>query len=254
LDETFYAYQYGDITRIYDMARRILDELIAWGFVVQINEKLIATRIGKRVSDLYIDPESAWKIICALQKHKPTDFGLIHLICSLREMKPSLTVKNSEYKDIQDLAIKKSKELMIDSLDWIYVDEFLESLKTAFMLEYWINEADEEYINQKFGVTPGELYARIEIADWLLYAVTELAVLIGVEIKDMVKKLRLRIKYGVKEELLELVSIKGVGRKRARKLWNANIKSIKEIKKIPMDKLKKIVGEATAEKIKNTVL
>lgn len=253
-EETFYAYQYGDASRVCDMARRILDDLIEWGFAVQINEKLIGTRMGKRVSDLYIDPESGWKIISALQKHKPTEFGLLHLICSLREMKPSLTVRNSEYKDIQDLAAKRSEQLMIDSLDWLYVDEFLESFKTAIMLERWINEADEEYIYEKFGVTPGELYMRIEIADWLLYAVSELGLLIGVDIKELVKKLRLRIKHGVKEELLELVSIKGIGRKRARKLWNAGIKSIKDLKQISVENLKRIVGEITAEKIKEAVL
>ncbi len=249
LEETFYAYQYGDASRVCDMARRILDDLIEWGFVVQINEKLVATRLGKRVSDLYIDPESAWKIVSALQKHRASEFGLLHLVCSLREMKPSLTVKNSEYKDVQDLAAKKSSELMIDSLDWIYVDEFLESFKTALMLESWINEADEEFIYEKFGVTPGELYTRIEITDWLLYAINELALLSGVDVKELVKKLRLRIKYGVKDELLELVRIKGIGRKRARKLWSTGVKSIEDLRKVPVEKLKKIIGEKTAEKL-----
>lgn len=253
LEETFYAYQYGDASRVCDMARRILDDLIEWGFIVQINEKLIVTRIGKRVSELYIDPESAWKIINAIQKHKANEFGILHLLCSLREMKPCLAVRNSEYKDIQDLAAKKSEKLMIDSLDYIYVDEFLEAFKTALMLESWINEADEEYIYEKFGVTPGELYMRLEIIDWLLYALSELAMLVGVDIKQLVKKLRLRIKYGVKEELLELIAIKGIGRKRARKLYNAGIRSVKEIRKTPIETLKKIVGEKTAEKILQAV-
>ena len=253
LEETFYAYQYGSAERVCDMARRIIDDLINYGFVVQINEKLLPTRLGKRVSDLYIDPESGWKIIQALQKFEPSEFGLLHLICSLREMKPLLAVKNSEYKDIQDLAARKINEIMLDSTNWLYLDEFLEAFKTALMLEYWINEADEEAIYEKFNVAPGELYARIEIADWLLYAVSELGLLVGAKVQNLVKRLRLRIKYGVKEELLELVSVKGIGRKRARKLWNAGIKSIKDLKAVPLEKLKAIIGEKTAEKIKSEI-
>ncbi len=253
LEETFYAYQYGDASRICDMSARIIEELIQWGFVVKINENLHATRLGKRVSDLYIDPESGFKIINALQKFEASEFGLLHLICSLREMRPLLTVKNSEYREIQELAFKKADKLMIDSKSYLYLDEFLEAFKTALMLEHWINEASEEYIYEKFSVTPGELYARIEIADWLLYAVSELGLLVGVDIRESVKKLRLRLKYGVKEELLELVSVRGIGRARARKLWNFGIRTIKDLRSVSKEKLAKIIGEKTAEKVIESV-
>lgn len=251
MEDTFYAYQYGDTSRILDITENIIEDLIKWGFVVQINEKLVATRIGKRVSDLYIDPETAWKFITSLQKFPVTQFGLLHLICTARELQPALHVKNSEYKDIQDALAKRAHELMHETDKWFYVDEFLDSFKTALMFDAWINEASEEYIYEKFNVTPGELYTRIEIADWLLYAIEELSILIGKnDAKKVAKILRTRIKYGVKEELLPLVAVKGIGRKRARKLWNAGVKNVRELRKIPVEKLKKIIGEKTAMRIK----
>ncbi len=253
MDETFFAHQYGDSSRVCDAARRILDELIEWGFIVQINERLVPTRIGKRVSDLYLDPETAWNFIQAISKFQATPFGLLQLICNTREMQPLPVVKNSEYREIQEFAFKKSNELMIESTNWIYVDEFLSSVKLALILEQWINEVDEEYLYEKYGITPGELYARVEIADWLLYSIRELGILLGIDLAELVQKLRLRLRYGVKEELLELVSIKGIGRKRARKLWNVGIRSIKDLRRISKERLARIIGEKTAEKVKEAL-
>ena len=254
IEETFYAYQYGDASRVIDITESVIEDLISWGFVVQVNEKLIATRIGKRVSDLYIDPETAWKFICAMNKFPPRSFGILHLICSAREMQPWLRVKNSEYSEIQAMLAKRVEELMVENRSWFLVDEFLESFKTALLLESWINEAGEDWIYNRFGVTPGELYARIEIADWLLYALAELALLLGKkDARETAKMLRARIKHGVKEELLPLVAIRGVGRKRARKLYNAGIKSARDVKRAPREVLKRILGEKTAEKILESV-
>ena len=44
------------------------------------------------------------------------------------------------------------------------------------------------------------------------------------DIMKELKKLELRVKYGVKEELLDLVRIKGIGRIKARRLYNKGIK------------------------------
>ncbi len=251
LDNTFYSYQYGDPSRVIEIASKIIEELIKWGFVVQINEKLIATRIGKRVSDLYIDPETGYNMIEAVKKYKPTDFGIINLLCNQREMRPGLTVRNNEYHEIQQELLRRGQELMFDYNKLFWVDEYLENFKTSQMLEAWMNEASEEYIYEKFGVTPGELYMRIDIMDWLLYSLSELSILIGKpELIPLIKKLRMRIKHGVREELLELVSVKGIGRKRARKLWKHGIKGIKDLKKVSMKRLKEILGEKTAEKVK----
>ena len=55
------------------------------------------------------------------------------------------------------------------------------------------------------------------------------------------KILRRRIKVGVKEELLDLCRIKGIGRIRARRLYDAGIKNVDDFKAAPKDEIKKIV-------------
>ncbi len=249
---TFYAYQFGEMDRLKEIIKNILNELIEWNFIFRLGNKIEATRIGKRVSELYIDPETAYAFISALENRRATHFGLLQLICSSKEMRPKLRVSNSEYKEIQNIAALKEPELMCNAE--AYDDEFLETIKTALLLEAWINEKGENEIFEKFNVSPGELHARLDIADWLLHGCTELSLLIGKkENISFINKTRMMLKYGVKEELLPLVRIKNIGRVRARRLWNSNIHSVADIKNMPLSRLKEIVGDKTAEQIKELV-
>jgi len=105
-----------------------------------------------------------------------------------------------------------------------------------------------------YRITPGELYSRLQIADWLLYALGELALILKLKEKlKVLKKLRVRMKYGVKEELLPLVKLEGIGRVRARKLYNSGINSIKKLREVPLESLSRLIGVKTAKKIKEQV-
>lgn len=77
----------------------------------------------------------------------------------------------------------------------------------------------------------------MESADWLLYSTYEIAKLLGrKDVLPLAMNLRRRIVEGVKEELLELVNLKGIGRVRARMLFNAGFKTVgdpKEFKAFP---------------------
>jgi len=246
---TFYAYQFGETEKIKEIIRNIVEELIEWNFVFSAGMRLEATRIGKRVSELYIDPETAYNFVNALENNEATHFGLLQLICHGREMQPQLRVSNSEYKDIQNIAAIKETELIGNNE--IYDDNFLDSIKTALLLEAWINETGEDKIFEKFRVSPGELHSKIQIADWLLYGCIELSLLLGKkENISFINKTRIMLKYGVKKELLPLVRIKNIGRIRARKLWNSNIRSVDDLKKVPLLRLKEIIGDKVAEQVK----
>ncbi len=249
--DTFYAYQFGETEKIEEIIGSILNELIDWNFVI-ISGGLEATRIGKRVSELYIDPETAYGFVCALENYNVTHFGLLHLTSQSREMRPQLRVSNSEYKDMQNAAAAKEDELMVEPR--VYDDSFLESIKTACLLEAWTNEAGEDEIFERFRVSPGELHTRLEITDWLLYGCSELSLLLGKKenIKE-INKTRARLRYGVKEELLPLVRLKNIGRVRARKLWNSNIRSVSDLKKVSIQRLRELVGDKLAEQIKEMV-
>ena len=66
-------------------------------------------------------------------------------------------------------------------------------------------------------------------------------------------KMRIRIEHGVKEELIALLKLKGIGRVRARKMFNAKIKDIGDVKKIDILTLSQLIGKKTAMNVKEQV-
>ncbi|MDP3143004.1 MAG: helix-hairpin-helix domain-containing protein, partial [Candidatus Omnitrophota bacterium] len=68
--------------------------------------------------------------------------------------------------------------------------------------------------------------------------------------------LRKRIVYGIKEELLELVDLRGVGRVRARNLYKKGIHKISDLKYVDTATLTKIdqIGPVLAKDIKGQVM
>ena len=70
----------------------------------------------------------------------------------------------------------------------------------------------------------------VEIADWLAYSLYEVAkIMRRSDLLVEIHRLRLRIKYGVKEELLKLIRLKGIGRVRARSLYGIGFTDLTEI-------------------------
>jgi len=63
-------------------------------------------------------------------------------------------------------------------------------------------------------------------------------------------KIRKRLKSGIKEELVALCELRGVGRVRARRMFNAGIKSIKDVKKIDVKDLERVLSPKIALKVK----
>ncbi len=265
---TFFAKQYGDINSILGKIEHVIAELESYKFIIVGSTKefiskefvpafqlvqdveLHATKIGKRVSELYVDPVSANFILSVVSEDDSPVQNLM-MICQCDEMKPLLSVKKSEFEDMEHELVKADIEGP-DVWDVEYED-FLNSFKTALMLKEWTNETGEDKIMEKFGTTPGELYNKTTNAEWMLYAASELAVLLGIkEIANNLNKVKLQIKHGVKEELLKLVTLKGIGRARARKLYAAGIKTAVDIKKTDEAALAKILGPKIAKEIRSS--
>ena len=169
---------------------------------------------------------------------------------------PHLRVSEREFTKIMDEFVKKGDELMqVPPEEWdTDFDGFLNSFKTALLLEMWISETGVDEVLTKFRVTPGELYSKLGISDWLIYTLQELAFLAGKkESLKVIRKMRTRMKYGVKEELLPLVKLKGIGRKRGRKLFNFGIKGIAQVRKAPIETLETVLGKNVAKSVKGQV-
>jgi len=254
--KTFYAFQYGDLSLVEEKIFSILENLAEWELITIKSDRLIATRLGKRVSELYIDPLTAHYFVECLkntEKRKLEPFSFLQCISNTSEMRPLLSVRSAEFSEIGELISKKESSFLHEvPEEWdLEFDDFLKSVKTTLMFEDWINEATEDKILVKYHVAPGELRNRLENADWLIYSLQELATLLKKQnILREIRKTRVRMMYGIKEELVPLVRLKSIGRVRARKLFNAGLKSISDLKKAPIEKLAQIVGVKNANSVK----
>jgi len=65
----------------------------------------------------------------------------------------------------------------------------------------------------------------------------------------------LRVQYGCKKELLNLISLKGIGRVRARAIFNEGFKTIGDLRGVPIKRIAdiKTIGKGIAESIKNQI-
>ena len=132
---------------------------------------------------------------------------------------------------------------------------FLAEVKTASMLEDWINEVSEDGIVQKYQVGPGDIHNKVETAEWLLHSMQELARIFNFDSVPVLTKLIVRMKYGCKEELLNLVQLRGIGRVRARALYNAGFRSTNDLKKASIEAIARVkhIGKGIANNIKKQV-
>ena len=258
---TFYAYQY-DIKAIKSVIAKILKYLYDEEMIDIGAKNIYATKFGKRVSELYIDPVSAVIIRKALRL-KPaclTDLSLLHLIAHTPDMAPKLRPYTRELNGVGVFMEEHKEELLVDVPDeWednIAYEEFLGEVKTAMVLKSWIEEMSEDETIERFRVQPGDLYRTIHNAKWLIHATHELALLFGdKQMLQQTLKLIERIEKGVKKELLPIIKLEGVGRVRGRILYNAGYKTIKKIKLAAIGDLVSLplIGPRLAKKIKEQV-
>jgi helicase len=260
--KTFYAYQY-DPKAIKGVIVKILKFLYDEKMIEVSGDNIYATRFGRRISELYIDPVSGVMIRDAFQKRPSllTDLSYFQMIAHTPDMFPRLRPYSTEIDELALFVDQHRSEFMFpvpeqweDRVDY---EEFLTEAKTAWVLHAWIEEATEDQMIEQFRVQPGDLYRTIESARWLLYASHELARLFSVQksiLSDM-DNLTERIEKGVKAELLPLVRLEGIGRVRARILHNAGLRMLDDLKKAPIDQLTSLplIGPKIAKKIKDQV-
>ncbi|MBI4438917.1 hypothetical protein HY640_03220 [Candidatus Woesearchaeota archaeon] len=262
---TFWARQYGDLAMLESNITRILSMLEAWGFINAKNdftsaselnsEKISATPAGKRVAELYIDPLTASRVINSVQRsnHETSQYPYLLMISTCLEMRPLLRAGTKDHEAINEALIQNDGKLLQEEpsmYDEEYED-FINGAKTALFLNDWIEEKDEEYLLERYRVRPGEIHAKLETANWLLYSAAELSKLLSLkEPARQITKLRVRVKYGAKEELFPLLKLKGIGRARARRLYSHGIKDLGEARKAEDKELSVILGPKVAQDIK----
>jgi len=258
---TLYAFQY-DLKAIKGIIGKILKFLYDEKMIDVSGQDFKATQFGRRVSQLYIDPMSAILIRDGLRS-KParlTDISFLHMVAHTPDMFPKFRCSNREIDRVALFLEKHSDQLLFEKpnevADEIAYEEFLAEVKTAWILKSWIEETSEDEMIESFGVEPGDLYRLISTAEWLLYASIELAKLLGhKDVLPLISDVRERVAKGVKAELLPLTRLEGIGRVRARRLYDAGLRSIEDLQRAQLSELVSLptIGPGVAKRIKEQI-
>ncbi|MBC64183.1 MAG: hypothetical protein CMB15_00895 [Euryarchaeota archaeon] len=205
-----------------------------------------ATSLGLRVSRLYLNPVSgkilkdglsnAMEILTGIDLERQiSPFSLLHLVTCTPDFIP-LWPQKKDLEKIQDALFGHERELLMQSVD--LDDE--RRMKGALVLQSWIEETSINELETEWNVQPGDLRSRVDLAEWLLYS-TRIILMEDEELSRMDKEshrvlfeaideTHRRMRYGCKSDLISLVSLRGIGRVRARemveKLGVSNVKDV----------------------------
>jgi len=236
-----------------------LQFLVKQKMVTMEGKDLEASKFGKRVSELYIDPMSAVILRDGLNSRAKsmTDMSLLHLICKTPDLAPRPRPRGSEIDKLIVTAELHRNEFVGDVpdqfVDPLEYENFLSELKASQVLLDWIDEQTEDQILETRKVEPGDLLRLVQGSEWLILATQELGRLFGH--KDLLaplEMLKVRLAKGVRPELVKLTTLEGVGRVRARMLYDSGLKSIEDIKERSLEQLTSIrtIGPSLAKRIK----
>jgi len=250
MNRTFYVHEHRQGRLIQRAVDAALTFLVNSELVVEVGEHLGSTHFGTLVSKLYIDPRSAAMIVSALrEKEIYSDLGLLQVICSTPDM-PKLYVRNSDIAALSRMINDHAEDL------WFTVPEdedqaeaYYRSLKTAMLLSDWTNELSDTQICERYATGPGDIYGMVESVTWLLHASAELARMFASAFHTNMQEYEICMKHGTRRELLPLIRLRGIGRVRARRLFNSGMTTPDEIIAHGIDEVTRILGRGTAEQI-----
>jgi len=217
--------------------------------LIKKGERYAATEFGKKASMLYIDPLTATYFRDAIEKiskNKLHTFGFLHLISNCEEFFPKFSMRNKDY-ETASVMIENHKSELLEP-----ISEY-DCSRSLLALQSWITESSELSLSDTLGIESGDMHRMVENADWLTYCLREISKHVErIDLLEELANLRNRITYGIREELLDLVRIKGIGRVRARVLYKHGIKNLDDLTKIPVKKLADIdkIGTTLADNIK----
>lgn len=229
-----------------------LDYLKTEQLVKMRKDRYIVTEFGKNISLLYIDPSTGIRFRKAIESIKRPSIenhtlGFLHLITSSVDFYPRLSLRDNDYDILFEIFEREANQLIFQ------INEY-EGSRSLLALYEWINESSDRKLSEKLRVEPGDMYRIVEASDWLAYSLYKVAKIIGREdLLNEIYKLRIRIKYGIKEELSSLVQLRGIGRIKARSLYNAGITDPAVLARTPESKLSAIpkIGISSARILKD---
>ncbi len=249
----------SDEYEISSVVNHALHFLTSEEMVTSKGGRYAATLLGKKTSSLYVDPFTAAYLHRTARdapqggsgRRKRTHaLGFLHAITCCDEFVPKQNLLKNHHHLADDLLSGPHRRELLTE---VYPEECSRSL---LVLHEWIMERSDKEIETALKTQAGDLHRMVESATWLAYALYDLARHAGREdLLPEIAALQARIKSGIREELVELVGLRGVGRVRARALYNAGIRSLDDIRMVPLSRLSAIrqIGPTVAASIMRAV-
>ena len=186
---TFYARETG-AGGLADAVAVAVDDLVAAEMVAREtggveDYRLAATAVGETTSKQYVRPETGERIVAGLRAaaglSEATTLTAFEVICDTPDMQDTY-LGNAERADIYRFARRNAAHLTTDMSEPDEFEGWLESVKTARILDEWIGGATVEELVERYRIGPGDLDSRVERAEWLLSAAEALGETIGVQV------------------------------------------------------------------------
>lgn len=211
------------------------------------NMRYEATPMGERVTQLYLDPLSASMLRKGLRRAvrrkvredgPVTAFGLLHLAVTTPDFL-SLWAKGSDLEPNSMAWLKANAHEDEFLVEPGYAEAMIGDVKSAWMVEEWMEETSMKSMEKDLDITPGDLHHRVDLMGWLLTGAQHVLLTDDVfaeehapVIASLVKQLsstQQRVRHGCKEDLLQLVNIRHVGRQRARVFANLEVRTPQQV-------------------------
>ena len=186
---TFYARETG-AGGLADAVAVAVDDLVAAGMVAREtggveDYRLVATPVGETTSKQYVRPETGERIVAGLRAaadlSDATTLTAFEVICDTPDMQDTY-LGNAERADVYQFARTNAAHLTTDMTEPDDFEGWLESVKTARVLDEWIGGATVEELVERYRIGPGDLDSRVERAEWLLSAAEALGETTGVRV------------------------------------------------------------------------
>ena len=186
---TFYARAAG-AGGLADAVAVAVDDLVAAGMVRRetgdvAEYRLVATPVGETTSKQYVRPETGERIVSGLhtaaELATATTLTAFEVICDTPDMQDTY-LGNEERASVYRFARANAGQLTTAMHEAEEFEAWLESVKTARILDEWIGGATVEELVEDHRIGPGDLDSRIERAEWLLSAAEALAECIDVSV------------------------------------------------------------------------
>lgn len=184
----------GEDGGIDDVVDEVLTYLDAVGMLARTGQSVEATPLGDLVSRVYVDPVTGASVVEALERASTlphvTALTVLELVCDTRDM-PTVYVRDDEAGQVSDAAMRRRDELARDVMDFDGdYQAWLDSLKTALLLEDVAGGMDVEALSEQYGVEPGDVRRSVERAEWLLTATESLTEHVDADLSNVAAVIR----------------------------------------------------------------